>query len=90
MFAGVTDKVTIFSPRLCQPRHEGMVGVVEPVIDSSLAACGIVGALVAIGSHGTVKVDSPQVRLAPVTREADMMEWEDVALGSSLRETCKP
>lgn len=59
---------------LGEPGHEGMSGIVEPIIDAGLCARGLVSPLVAVGSHRPTQVDSPQMRLAPAACKADVME----------------
>ncbi len=82
----LADRLFRYGRVLGQSRHEGMARVVKPIIDSRLRAGGIVSALVAVGSHRARQVYIPNMRLAVVTREADMMEREDIAIRPGIGE----
>jgi hypothetical protein len=75
---------------LGKPRDESMPRIVKPVIDPGLGACGLVSALVAVGSHGAVKVDPPEVRPAPMACKADVMEGKQVGILSRFGEPREP
>ena len=71
---------------LRQARHKGMARVVQPLIDARVAPRAIVRGLVTVGAHRASVIDAPDMRLAAVAGEPNMIEWEHKRILIGIRE----